>query len=640
MGRSNRILADMLRNDLQIETPSTSVLSDIFVEEPPALADFVGERRFMYNPPLSDIQYGFVRHFEQVLYPETYILMVEEFGDYWMPVRYVNELVAAWGKGGGKDHVCQLSFARVANILLSMKDPQRYFGLAPQTIIHMLNVAVSAPQAHGVFFKPLRTLITSSPWFADKFEGEPPGPQAQSIRFAKQIELISGHSEAESLEGKNLLCAIADEISAFPTVAESEASRSGRAPSKTADGILEMLRSSATTRFPLTFKMGQISYSRAKGDAILQALAEAKDDIKENGEESRYYASGPHRTWDVNPRYKDIPFIEVPGASAPIPNVPSIVKDYKKKPAYARGKYECNPETSSNRYFKDDIAIHAAFATRRPIPPVLIDYYVGIDVEEKETVPQWQVKFTFDPEFAPVPGAIYAVHGDMAISGDRAGISMAHVTRWEENLTGGEDNDDFEERRPFVKVDIETVFEADEAAWDETREQVLAREIQIRWFRKLVMALIDRGFPVALVTMDGFQSADSLQILRSRGLEAVKQSTDSDLTPWRTLRDVMYEGRLEGYWDPLLVEELRGLTLLPNGKVDHPVLGSKDLADAVACAVLGAVTIGGEEEDEVLFAHGDDMHEDWGFIGGSGWEMPDAMGGDWSASVFTSEGSW
>ena len=1034
MGKANRILADMLRNEIGVETPSSSVLSDIFAEEPPTLTDFVGDKKFMYNPPLSEIQYGFVRHFEQILYPETYILMVEEFGEYWAPVRFVNELVAAWGKGSsapytpvynaetgqwqrldefreglvaaaypkqgkvdvyegsdafleghgrmfrvtttsglvedvweghrylarptkrlpngkpyyqntnpgiptkrgfmkasvepqwqrlwdlkvgdqiatattlpeptspvgidpsviellalfigdgccpvgdgqasvcggaaavvtrarlidiysgfgwdfreevradgkwslypknfnphrgkpspfrsllksykldtsgaytkrvppeifsldnkgialfmsrlidtdgwasvsntveigyatvseglasdvrrlllrlgvpsrvnkkrtawthngekksgfsytvrvrhpgdvlklggqlslldkqpnldhvmqeaqkcspkrhrhgdllwdeiksiefigegdywtlsvdgpacyissggllshnsGKDHCSQLSFARTANILLSMKDPQGYFGLSHQTIIHMLNVAVSAPQAHGVFFKPLRTLITSSQWFSDKFEGEPPGPQAQSIRFAKQIELISGHSEAESLEGKNLICAIADEISAFPTIAESEASRSGRAPSKTADGILEMLRSSATTRFPLTFKMGQISYSRSKGDAILQALAEAKDDIAEFGDESRYYASGPHRTWDVNPRYKDIPFITVPGASAPIPNVPSIVKDYRKKPAYARGKYECDPETSTNRYFKDDTAIHAAFSTRRPIPPVLIDYFVGIDVEEQGTVPQWQVKFIFDPEFVPVTGALYAVHGDMAINGDRAGLAMAHVTHWEENMSGGEDGEDYEERRPFVKVDVATYFESDEAAWDETRDQVLAREIQIRWFRKWVMALVDRGFPIVSVSLDGFQSADSLQILQARGMEATKQSTDSDLTPWKTLRDVMYEGRLEGYWEPILVEELRGLTQLPNGKVDHPALGSKDIADAVACAVLGAVKIGGEEEDEVLFANGDETGL-WSaqLFGESTWEMPDAMSG-WVTSSFSKEGSW
>jgi hypothetical protein len=60
----------------------------------------------------------------------------------------------------------------------------------------------------------------------------------------------------------------------------------------------------------------------------------------------------------------------------------------------------------------------------------------------------------------------------------------------------------------------------------------------------------------------------------------------------------MYDGRLEAYWDPLVVDEVLSLRRLKNGKVDHPSGGSKDMADAVAGAVLGAVTMGGSEGEE------------------------------------------
>jgi hypothetical protein len=47
----------------------------------------------------------------------------------------------------------------------------------------------------------------------------------------------------------------------------------------------------------------------------------------------------------------------------------------------------------------------------------------------------------------------------------------------------------------------------------------------------------------------------------------------------------------------LLVDELLGLTVMPNGKIDHPRMGSKDEADAMACAVFGAVQQGGRENE-------------------------------------------
>ena len=101
-----------------------------------------------------------------------------------------------------------------------------------------------------------------------------------------------------------------------------------------------------------------------------------------------------------------------------------------------------------------------------------------------------------------------------------------------------------------------------------------------------------------------------MQILSTRGIDTARISTDSSEDPWRNLRDLMYEGRvsipgLAGDPPPVLLlrEELLSLTRAPNGRIDHPADGSKDLADAMACAVLGAVEVGGEEEDTSPRAH-------------------------------------
>lgn len=575
-----------------------TMLDDLFEVEPVPLEVFIKDKGYLGQPfGLGPIQFDVVRHFEQIFFPETYIQMVEEFGEEWNPVRFVNELIVEWGKGAGKDYVLQVCFARVANLLLSLKNPQEYFGHASNSQIHMMNVAYNAPQAQGSFFKPLRNLLVSSPFFKDRFETDEPGPQAVSVRFEKQLELISGHSDADGLEGKNLIAAVADEISAFPTI---DLNRSGKPPARSADAIVDMLRSSASTRFPYTHKFSQISYPRADGDAIQRARKEAVEDIKESGDASTYYVSGPYRTWEVNPIYtRADKWITLPGMDYPVPDAPKIVNDYKKRRKYAEAKYECRPGATSNPYYKDSVAIQRAFA--EPIsdpPPLQIDYAYGVDSEAGETVPSWQATLRTNG-LRPIPGALYAIHADMAVTGDRAGLAMCHVKEWREVETSEADGLSVRlERRPVVKVDFAHAFEADAEAIapDGT---AAPRSIQIRWFRKLVLFLADQGFVFGSVSLDGFQSVDSLQILASRGFPAHKVSVDRTNDAWETLGDLMYEGRILGPDHALLKRELEGLT--PNGrKVDHPNTpdGSKDVADAVAASSTQAVMLGGQEEED------------------------------------------
>lgn len=592
---NRRLLAERLAVEFNLDEgdPGKKALADIFEVEPVPLDTFIKDKKFLGQPyGLSPIQYDFARHFEQILFPETYVDLVRELGDGWTPVRFVNELIAEWGKGAGKDFVLQVCFARVAYLLLTLRNPQEYFNMAGNTQIHMLNVAYSATQAHASFFKPLRNLLVSSPFFNDKFEAEEPGPQAIAVRFDKQLELVSGHSDADSLEGKNLIAAVADEVSAFPTI---DLSRSGKPPARTADAITEMLLSSARTRFPYTHKVAQISFPRSKGDAIQRARVEAEEDIAENGDQSAMYASGPYRTWEVNPIYtRTGKWVRLPGMDYDIPDAPSIVRDYKKRRKFAEAKYECRPSASGNPYYQDDSQIDRSFSESLEVPPLKIDYGFGIDAAEGETVPSWQVQFSLH-DLAPIPGAIYAIHADMAISGDRAGLSMCHVKEWRTISTSDPSGvEATEERRPVIKVDFATAFEADSEAVSPDGVHH-SRNIQIRWYRKLVMFLAARGFVFGSVSMDGFESADSLQIMAARGYEVRKVSVDRTNHCWKTLGDLMSEGRIIGPAHPLLRSELKGLT--PSGnKVDHPPNGSKDIADAVAASVSQAVLLGGQEE--------------------------------------------
>lgn len=585
------------------DTPVDLGLSAIFEEEPVPLTVFVQDKKFLGNPPLSAVQYDAVRHIERIYYPDLYPKIADEFETgkregrlhiasssavwreekFWTaPLRMTNFATLQWGKGSGKDHICRVASMRIAYLLMCLNSPQVYYGMPEQDTIHLLNVASSSAQAQQAFFMPIVRAVKKG-WFADKCT-----PRQNSISYKKNVESVSGHSDAETQEGLNLLLAIADEIDAFKSKKEmiTRKGASAREPTKSAEGILNMMRTSASTRFPEVFKNVRISYPRYLGSTIQRLTDEARADYEERGQKSRHYVSGPLSTWEVNPRVK--------GKEV-------FAEDYREDPIMARAKYECRPARAINPYFRNVQAVDSVF---KPVDklPVAVAYVM----EKSDNSPRrvWTPSYVFADDFYPVRGAIYTMHADLAVQGDRAGIAMAHVVDYNEYETITEDEDGapyvLRETRPRIKVDFVISYSADQSVEP-------PREIQIRWARQLCFELIRRGFNIRLFTFDSFQSTDSMQILETKGIETDKVSTDLSEDPWRNLRDLIYEGRIEiprlttDGADPakmpfLLREELLALSRMPNGRVDHPADGSKDLADALACSALTAVQIGGREE--------------------------------------------
>jgi hypothetical protein len=571
------------------EKPEGLSLDDVFWEIPVPLEVFVSDAAYLANPPLSPIQYDLVQHAERILFPETYPLMAEQ-EPYWAePVAMRNMLVAEWGKGGGKDHSARISTLRIAYILLCMKSPQDYFGMPAQDTIHMLNIASNSGQALSAFFTPMTRAVRRG-WFADRSSvietprGQRRGrakatPLADRIVFAKNVEAISGHSDAESQEGLNLILGVADEIDAFRTKTEIDRyrGRAARESPRSADAVIKMLRTSASTRFPLTYKNIYISYPRYKGSTIQQLRVRGRNAIEKDGPKSRYYVSGPHATWVVNPR--------VPGKEV-------FADDYDKDPAMARAMYECLPERAIDSYFQNMDAFRALALPGEQ--PITVRYDLTSKMGLKgQVIRTWDAQFTFAPGFVPIQGARYVMHLDMAKNGDRAGVALAHVSDYVEDIVFVEDETGTVSQRsvfkPVVKIDFVTCFEADVSSTP-------VREIQIRWGRTLALELVKRGFSMANVTYDGWQSEDSRQLLASWGVPTAKVSTDLDESIWKNLRDLAYDNRLEFIFSELLLTELEGLGRF-NGKIDHASGASKDLADAVACATTTAIAAGGREED-------------------------------------------
>jgi hypothetical protein len=163
------------------------------------------------------------------------------------------------------------------------------------------------------------------------------------------------------------------------------------------------------------------------------------------------------------------------------------------------------------------------------------------------------------------------VHIDLGLRRDACGIAMATATN--------------QEGKPVVVVELMHRITAP-----------MRGEVDLAQVREFVLALRARGFALAQVSYDGWQSADSQQILRRHGLEVETVSVDRDSGAYETLKELAGDRRLRMYAYAPFLRECRRLESVRGIKVDHPPGGAKDVADAVAGAVSEAVRHWGQNE--------------------------------------------
>jgi len=512
-------------------------------EEPVPIQTFVTDKKYLGLPELSDIQLEIARHITQIFKPETLsMLMGEQEGIDYYNKYTVNEVICQLGKGSGKDHVSRVSLAYISYLLHCLRDPLEYFGKASGVYIDLVNLAVNAKQAQQVFFDPLKNLLLASPWANDVgFE-----PRVQEIFwFDRPVRMFSGHSEAEGWEGYEVLTVVLDEISAFKTDVELKGQLRNKG---SASEIYEMARASITSRFPSVGKVVLLSFPRFKGDFIQQRYKSVIDDLVEQGGvilDEKHGNRGGYKeaqswalkaaTWDVNPtRHKE-----------------EFENEFRRDPIMARARFMCEPPEMVDAYFRDPESVRAAFRFKQP------------PVDDEGRFREWFLGNDEHPRY---------IHVDLGLKRDRAAICMVHSPGFKQIKTlGGVEN------LPIIEMDYIQSWKAEDNS-----------EIPFASIRSTITELT-RRFTVVSVTFDQWNSADMIQSLRALGINADLHTVAKK--DYDTLSTAIYDGRLRGYWNEILVEdELLKLKLINNTKVDHPTTGSKDLADSVAGATFMCVT--------------------------------------------------
>jgi len=436
--------------------------------------------------------------------------------------------VLLWGKGAGKDYLSAVIISYLSYILCCLKSPQKYLGVAPGEPLDVINVAYSASQANLVFFAKLKQRIQKP-----MFQRFSPHIIEDKVEFPNGVRLHSRHSENESYEGFNILAWVMDEASAF----KDKTKRAN------ADAIYSTLKSSATSRFGQQWIGIVISYPRYQNDFTIRLYNQSKDQPHIYGDMGA--------TWDIHPIRKREDFAD----------------DYRTDPEDARTKYECIPPAITDAFFTLTNKIYECNSDTEPV--VFVEGTTTI--RNIENGQKEYTALTIEPlkkDFVHE----YFVHCDPGLLSDSFVLAMGHVIQGEEKEIK---KDEELVILPKVQIDLILVWEPQDG-----------KPVDILNVKDTII-MLSTCFNLKSVTFDRWNSATTIQELIVNGIKAEDMtfSRGQQLEIYRNLRALVYNNLIHWPSNQVLCEELAKLQLINGTKVDHPVDGSKDLADAVAgCA--------------------------------------------------------
>lgn len=199
-------------------------------------------------------------------------------------------------------------------------------------------------------------------------------------------------------------------------------------------------------------------------------------------------------------------------------------------------------------------------------------------------------------------GVERAIHVDLAQSKDCAGIAMGcigaikSVTRFDAD------------ERPYRTTDYGMFID-----FALRIRAAHGSEIDFSKIRAFVFYLQHIGYPIRYISYDGWQSVDSLQIMRKAGFDVKTLSVDKKAVQYHYLRSTIMETRLDMYdYTPFTDEVTRLQDRTISGEkppINHPPKGSKDVSDAI-CGVVSRLlelkqALSPDTDDKDIAARGD-----------------------------------
>ena len=484
-----------------------------------------------------------------------------------------------------KTTVAIISTAYHAHILLCMQNPQTYWGLPSATSIVFAILAAKPNVMRKVVYIPLRKHIEAMPWF--QAHGLPDRQLDSEMDFKeKNIRIIPAGGDEDAILGEAIVGGIVDEINFMDVVLRSKKAEvtTGRpGVYDRAEQVFTTMLRRKSSRFargggPSIGVCFASSSTRYRGD-----YTDKRKALVDKGKIANCYVYNKKR-YDVWPpeTYSGVRFrlvvaneyhhdtrILEPNENVPegshVENVPIEFKEDFESNVYDALRDVIGISSNAlSPFIKMRFKVHECFeyGTEVGLESFLLKDHVVLGVDGMPMVK--------DGHYCQNPSLPRFVHIDLSRNADRCGIAMVCFTgvtqRQREKGT---------EIMPTCKVEMACTIEPD-----------ANHEIQVADIRAFVSHLKTKyGYPIKAVTYDNVDSRESIQAWKAGGMKSKQFSVDRTAIPYKQFRDAMYDRRIAFYDNDILLDEIVNLEYdEPKDKVDHPVNGSKDCADAVCAA--------------------------------------------------------
>ena len=581
--------------------------------------DFLAQ---LEEPPVDIVTFleseQFLGATDIVLWPAVREAIIAINQDWWRgPAAAVREAILCGAIGTGKTFITTVTALYHLHLLACLKTPQALYGLPVSTSIVFVIQAAKPHVTKKIVYHPLRHYVETMPWFQTRLQ---PNKfiESEMIFENKNIRVVPGGGDADAILGEAVLFSLIDEANFMAVVSHSKKAeqhsvggRSGHYDQ--AQTVYTAVTRRRKSRF--TYQGPQIglvmvaSSTRYAGDFTDRR----KDQVRAYQEPGVYIYDKAQYQVVPQERFSGETFRLLVGDE--VLNSTRILAPEERVPVNATVvaiPVEYLPEFQKDLYgaLRDIVGMASTsiapfFRQRYKITEcVLRGQEAGLAsfleqdnvVLGREGMPRVKLG-----HYCQNPSKPRYVHIDLSATQDRCAVSMlrydglievARLANDEQTATS--------EWLPTAAVEMACSIEPDSG-----------HEIDIAEVRAWVKQLKDvYGYPIKVVSYDGFASLESRQQWRKQGMKTALISVDRTAVPYKQVRDAIYDGRLLLYEQPLLIEELFNLEYdAVHDKVDHDPLGSKDLVDSVTGAYYTLLTRRASWVDERALAVEPDRYE-------------------------------
>lgn len=500
------------------------------------------------------------------------------------------EIVLTGAIGVGKTRTAVVCLAYLLYKIMCLKNPQEYFKFNEGDKITIFFLNINLKLAEGVGFNTLHDYLLKSPWFLER--GTVTGRNILRYNPPKHITISFG-SKSDHALGQQIYCSFMDEIDfTRGGIKGSDALDAQNGIMQSYTAIKERMNSRFIKNGIQYGRMFLVSSKKSEHDFIEAYVRKMQ---AEDHADKMLVIDEPQ--WIIKPEgtfSKETFPVAVGNRSLKSRILNTNISEEERKAIIKQGYEILDVPVNFKQSFIIDI--NTALMNLAGKSVIGATSFFNYDMFSQCYVKDYKNPFVTDIltigmrdelkiqdffELDKIPLAVrympQFIHIDASLTGDKTGISSVGVSGLKETKQyNGSDE--------FISTEMmyKHIFSVDIKAPQGT-------EISFEKTRQFIYYLRSCGFNIIAVSLDGFQSADTKQILITQGFDASIVSLDKSPQGYLTLRSAMNDGRIGLIQIELLETELVQLQRdISTGKIDHPKDGSKDLSDSVAGALWNA----------------------------------------------------